>query len=136
MAIASAFRSTTSKASFFGSRGDSAVEGTTLATVFLVNLRRSRTSLEAAYKYLILSSVGIALAFIGTALVYYAGAANAGEIAVNWSTLRGAAASLNRHVIRVAFVFMRRLLHAAPWTGALFIAGTLAFWLAAVCALR
>jgi hydrogenase-4 component F len=83
-----------------------AIEGTTLATVFLVNLRRSRTSLEAAYKYLILSSVGIALAFIGTALVYYAGAASAGEIAVNWSTLRGVAASLNRDVIRVSFVFI------------------------------
>src|ERR1051325_1144775 len=83
-----------------------AIEGITLATVFLVNLRRSRTSLEAAYKYLILSSVGIALAFIGTALVYYAGAASAGEIAVNWSTLRGVAASLNRDVIRVSFVFI------------------------------
>src|ERR1051325_10113056 len=83
-----------------------AIEGTTLATVFLVNLSRSRTSLEAAYKYLILSSVGIALAFIGTALVYYAGAASAGEIAVNWSTLRGVAASLNRDVIRVSFVFI------------------------------
>src|SRR5512135_2230352 len=38
-----------------------AIEGTTLATVFLVNLHQTRTSLEAAYKYLILSSVGIAL---------------------------------------------------------------------------
>ena len=83
-----------------------AIEGTTLATVFLVNLRRSRTSLEAAYKYLILSSVGIALAFIGTALMYYVGVASAGEIAVNWTTLRAAAASLNRDVIRVAFVFI------------------------------
>ena len=69
-----------------------AIEGTTLATVFLVNLHQTRTSLEAAYKYLILSSVGIALAFIGTALVYYAGAAKAGEIAVNWSALSAAAA--------------------------------------------
>ena len=83
-----------------------AIEGTTLATVFLVNLHQSRTSLEAAYKYLILSSVGIALAFIGTALVYYAGAAKAGEIAVNWSALRAAAASLNPEVVRLAFVFI------------------------------
>lgn len=83
-----------------------AIEGTTLATVFLVNLRHTRTSLEAAYKYLILSSVGIALAFIGTALVYYAGAAKAGEIAVNWSALRAAAASLNPEVVRLAFVFI------------------------------
>ena len=83
-----------------------AIEGTTLATVFLVNLRHTRTSLEAAYKYLILSSVGIALAFIGTALVYYAGAAKAGEIAVNWSALRAAAGSLNPEVVRLAFVFI------------------------------
>ncbi|HMA79536.1 MAG TPA: proton-conducting transporter membrane subunit, partial [Candidatus Binatia bacterium] len=83
-----------------------AIEGTTLATVFLVNLHQTRTSLEAAYKYLILSSVGIALAFIGTALMYYAGAAKAGEIAVNWSALRAAAASLNPEVVRLAFVFI------------------------------
>jgi len=83
-----------------------AIEGTTLATVFLVNLHQTRTSLEAAYKYLILSSVGIALAFIGTALVYYAGAAKAGEIAVNWSALRAAAGSLNSEVVRLAFVFI------------------------------
>ena len=83
-----------------------AIEGTTLATVFLVNLRHTRTSLEAAYKYLILSSVGIALAFIGTALLYYAGAATAGEIAVNWSALNAAAGSLNGEVVRLAFVFI------------------------------
>jgi hydrogenase-4 component F len=83
-----------------------AIEGTTLATVFLVNLHHTRTSLEAAYKYLILSSVGIALAFIGTALVYYAGAAKAGEIAVNWSALRAAASSLNPEIVRLAFVFI------------------------------
>jgi hydrogenase-4 component F len=83
-----------------------AIEGTTLATVFLVNLHQTRTSLEAAYKYLILSSVGIALAFIGTALVYYAGAAKAGEIAVNWSALKAAAGSLNAEVVRLAFVFI------------------------------
>jgi hydrogenase-4 component F len=83
-----------------------AIEGTTLATVFLVNLHHTRISLEAAYKYLILSSVGIALAFIGTALMYYAGAAKAGEIAVNWSALRAAAGSLNSDVMRLAFVFI------------------------------
>ncbi|MBI5031342.1 MAG: hydrogenase 4 subunit F [Chloroflexi bacterium] len=82
-----------------------AVEGTTLATVFLVNLHNTRTSLEAAYKYLIVSSVGIALAFLGTALMYYAGAAQ-GEIAVNWNALRTAASSLNPQVVRLAFVFI------------------------------
>jgi hydrogenase-4 component F len=83
-----------------------AIEGTTLATVFLVNLHNTRTSIEAAYKYLILSSVGIALAFIGTALMYYAGASRAGEIAVNWTSLHAAASSLNPQVVRL---YPRRL---------------------------
>ncbi|HEY7547784.1 MAG TPA: hydrogenase 4 subunit F [Blastocatellia bacterium] len=83
-----------------------AIEGTTLATVFLVNLTDTRTSLEAAYKYLILSSVGLALAFIGTVLMYYAGAARAGEIAVNWTSLRDAASTLNPQVVRLAFAFI------------------------------
>lgn len=83
-----------------------AIEGTTLATVFLVNLHNTNTSIEAAYKYLIISSVGIALAFVGTVLMYYAGAARAGEIAVNWTSLQGAAASLNPQVVRLAFAFV------------------------------
>ena len=83
-----------------------AIEGTTLATVFLVNLHNTRTSLEAAYKYLILSSVGIALAFIGTVLMYYAGSSRAGEIAVNWTSLRSAASMLNPQVVRLAFAFI------------------------------
>ena len=83
-----------------------AIEGTTLATVFLVNLHNTPTSLEAAYKYLIISSVGIALAFIGTVLTYYAGAARAGEIAVNWTSLHDAAATLDPQVVRLAFVFV------------------------------
>ncbi|MEW6209944.1 MAG: hydrogenase 4 subunit F [Acidobacteriota bacterium] len=83
-----------------------AIEGTTLATVFLVNLHDTHTSLEAAYKYLILSSVGLALAFIGTVLMYYAGAARAGEIAVNWTSLRDAASTLNPQVVRLAFAFI------------------------------
>ncbi|MBZ0160642.1 MAG: hydrogenase 4 subunit F [bacterium] len=83
-----------------------AIEGTTLATAFLVNLHNTSRSLEAAYKYLILSSVGIALAFIGTVLLYYAGASRAGEVAVNWTSLRAAASSLNPQVVRLAFAFI------------------------------
>lgn len=83
-----------------------AIEATTLATVFLVNLNNTQNSLEAAYKYLIISSVGIALAFIGTVLMYYAGSAGSGEIAVNWTSLQAAASRLNPQVVRLAFVFV------------------------------
>ena len=55
-----------------------AVEGTTLASVFLVSFHRTRASLEAAYKYLLICSVGIALAFVGTVFVYFADAQRLG----------------------------------------------------------
>ena len=43
-----------------------AVEGTTLASAPLVYFYRRRGALEAAWKYLLLCSVGIALALLGT----------------------------------------------------------------------
>src|SRR4029450_1268888 len=66
-----------------------AVEGTTLASVFLVNFERTRASLEASYKYLLICSVGIAIAFLGTVLVYFANVQLFGdqEYALRWTTL-------------------------------------------------
>ena len=65
-----------------------AIEGTTLASVFLVNAERSRESLEAAYKYLLICSVGIALAFVGTVLIYFGDVRAIGhaEHALRWTT--------------------------------------------------
>src|ERR1043165_7570470 len=83
-----------------------AIEGTTLATVFLVNLHNNQTGLEAAYKYLIICSVGIALAFMGTVLIYYAASARAGEIGLSWTMLISVARGLNPAIIKLAFVFI------------------------------
>src|ERR1700694_4845830 len=49
-----------------------ALEGATLTTVLLVSLYRTPASLEAAWKYFILCSVGIAQALFGTILLYFA----------------------------------------------------------------
>jgi hydrogenase-4 component F len=85
-----------------------AVEGTTLASVFLITLERTRASLEAAYKYLLICSVGIAVAFIGTVLVYYADVRQFGETdqALYWSTLVVAAPRLTGRLVELAFVFL------------------------------
>ncbi|MBE3074759.1 MAG: hydrogenase, partial [Actinobacteria bacterium] len=45
---------------------------TTVATAFLVGHRRTRAALEATWKYVVICSVGIALAFLGTVLLYFA----------------------------------------------------------------
>jgi hydrogenase-4 component F len=89
-----------------------AVEGTTLASVFLVNFDRTRASLEAAYKYLLICSVGIAIAFCGTVLVYYAevvrqqATADQTLQALRWTGLLVVAPSLPPRVLEIAFVFL------------------------------
>ena len=49
-----------------------AIEATTVVTAFLVGHRRTRTALEATWKYVVICSVGIAMAFLGTVLLYFA----------------------------------------------------------------
>ncbi|WP_067536979.1 proton-conducting transporter transmembrane domain-containing protein [Nocardia crassostreae] len=49
-----------------------AVEATTVVTAFLVGHRRTRTALEATWKYVVICSVGIIVAFLGTVLLYFA----------------------------------------------------------------
>src|SRR5260370_9617650 len=85
-----------------------AVEGTTLASVFLVNFERTRASLEASYKYLLICSVGIAIAFLGTVLVYFADVQLFGDeaYALRWTTLLRLAPGLPPRVLQLAFVFL------------------------------
>ena len=80
-----------------------AVEATTVATAFLVGHRRTRASLEATWKYVVICSMGIALAFLGTVLLYYASlhaGASAGALTIDGITAR--AALLDPGVTRIA----------------------------------
>ena len=47
-----------------------AIEATTVTSALLIPLRRTRASVDASWKYLLIGSVGIALAFTGTVLAY------------------------------------------------------------------
>jgi hydrogenase-4 component F len=80
-----------------------AIEATTVATAFLVGHRRTRTALEATWKYVIICSVGIACAFLGTVLLYFAARhAGAGGAALDFDVLRAHAAHLDPAVTRLA----------------------------------
>lgn len=85
-----------------------AIEGTTIATAFLVGHRRTRHSLEASWKYVILGSVGIVLAFLGTVLVAYAAAhTHTGlEPSLSWTSLVEIGRRLDPGVMRVAVVLL------------------------------
>lgn len=85
-----------------------AVEGTTLASVFLVSYEGTRASIEASYKYVLICSVGIALAFVGTVIVYVADVQSLGHggSELRWTTLLDLAPRLPARVIELAFVFL------------------------------
>lgn len=81
-----------------------AIEATTIVTAFLVGHRRSRTALEATWKYVVICSVGIAVAFLGTVLLYFAarhGGAPAAQ-ALNLDVLGAHARGLDPGVVRLA----------------------------------
>ena len=69
---------------------------------------RRRESLEAGWKYLILCSVGIALALFGIVLTYYSSVRVLGDVsaALNITSLIGVADRLDPHVLKLAFIFI------------------------------
>ncbi|MCZ7563566.1 MAG: hydrogenase 4 subunit F [Burkholderiales bacterium] len=85
-----------------------AMEGATLSTVLLVSLYRTPQSLEAAWKYFILCSVGIAQALFGTILLYFAAekVLGPGGTALLWTHLHEVRGELEPTVLSLAFVFL------------------------------
>src|SRR5207247_10053589 len=85
-----------------------AIEATTITSAVLIPLHLSKASVEASWKYILLSSVGIALAFAGTVLAYVDFVTIVGrqDEALNWPVLVAAAPLLDPEVMRLAFVFV------------------------------
>jgi hydrogenase-4 component F len=85
-----------------------AIELATLATVVMVGIYRTHEALEAAWKYFILASVGIAFALFGTILVYMAAQPVLGEglQGMTWTILVQHVASFDPGLLNVAFVFL------------------------------
>jgi len=84
------------------------VEVATISTVMMVGIYRTPEAIEAAWKYFILGSVGIGLAFFGTILVYLVGQEVLGEglPAMAWDLLVKNAPRLDSKLLSLAFVFL------------------------------
>jgi hydrogenase-4 component F len=85
-----------------------AIEASTVSSALLIPLGRKRAAIDASWKYLLIGSVGIALAFTGTILAFvdFASTGRGVEAALNWPTLLAAAPSLHPEVAQLAFVFL------------------------------
>lgn len=85
-----------------------AIEATTLLSALLVGFYSNRHSLEAAWKYLIICSVGIAFALVGIILLYSSAlsiVSNPAQ-ALNWSFLILNAGELDKELVTLAFIFL------------------------------
>jgi hydrogenase-4 component F len=85
-----------------------AIEVATLTTVLMVGIYRTHEAIEAAWKYFILGSVGIALALFGTILVYMAARPVVGEgyDGMIWTVLIAHAAAFDPAMLNLAFIFL------------------------------
>jgi hydrogenase-4 component F len=85
-----------------------AIEMATLTTVAMVGIYRTPAAIEAAWKYFILGSVGIALALFGTILVYMAARPVLGEGlgGMVWTTLIARVGEFEPALLNLAFVFL------------------------------
>jgi len=82
------------------------IEVTTLSTAFLISFYNKPSSIEAAWKYLIISSIGLLLGFFGTLLYFTSVSSLGGNVFVDWQLLLANTAHLDPILAKVAFVFI------------------------------
>ncbi|MFA4956068.1 MAG: hydrogenase 4 subunit F [Candidatus Methanoperedens sp.] len=85
-----------------------AIEMTTLVSALLIIFYSNKASVEAAWKYVIISTVGITFALFGTILTYYAAVKVLGETgdALNWTSLIAVAGQFDPMLMKLAFIFI------------------------------
>jgi len=81
------------------------IEATTLSTAFLISFYNKPSSMEAAWKYLIINSVGLLLAFFGTLLYFTSVSQSGGTGLVSWQLLLANVSHLDPLLAKIAFIF-------------------------------
>ncbi len=83
-----------------------AIEATTLSTAFLISFYNKPTATEAAWKYLIINSLGLLIGFLGTLLFLALPQGMSEGGIMTWADLRAAASGFHPVVVKVAFLFV------------------------------
>ncbi len=82
------------------------VEATSLTSAPLIYIHKTKTALEATWKYVLICSVGIALALLGTFLIAIARDKAGLNIDLTFSELEKVAMFLNKDWLRIGFIFV------------------------------
>ncbi|MDD5254812.1 MAG: hydrogenase 4 subunit F, partial [Candidatus Omnitrophica bacterium] len=83
-----------------------AIEMTTLVSAFLVGFHNVKESIEAAWKYIIICSVGITFALLGIILFYYTSFEHAGIKSMEWAGMLSSSHLFDPAVVRIALLFI------------------------------
>ncbi len=82
------------------------VEATTAASALLVAHSGKPSALEAGWKYLVLTTVGLTVALLGIVILFVASPASQGFASLDWGRLPGLAAGVPHETVLVAFVLI------------------------------
>ncbi len=82
------------------------VEATTLSTTFLIRFYNKASAIEAAWKFLILNSIGLLLGFFGSILFFTSIPGAEVHKFISWQILLNNASHLNPLVAKIAFIFV------------------------------
>jgi len=84
-----------------------AIEATTLSSVFMVALHKTKRSTESGWKYIVICSIGLAFALYATVLLYSAGfvVIHDSHSTMLWTTLMNHAKEINPDVLKLIFIF-------------------------------
>jgi len=90
-----------------------ALEGTTLVSVLLIMLYTNQGAIEAAWKYLVIATVGLSLALFGIVLFSYSNVSASPSLTgsgstptLDWTDMVANARLLNPEIIKFAFIFI------------------------------
>lgn len=83
-----------------------AIEATTLSTAFLISFYNKPSSIEGAWKYLIINAVGLLLGFFGTMLYFTSVPSTLNGGFIGWSDLLSNTDHLDPLIAKIAFVFV------------------------------
>ena len=82
------------------------IEATTLSTVFLVSFYGKPSAIEAAWKYLIINSVGLLIGFLGTLLFFHPAVGDLHRGLLTWGWMTDNVLKFDPSIIKFAFIFV------------------------------
>jgi hydrogenase-4 component F len=83
-----------------------AIEATTLSTAFLISFYNKPSATEAAWKYLIINSIGLLVGFFGTLTLLSLAYTGVTDASITWKDLLSRAGTLDPFAVKIAFIFI------------------------------